>query len=154
MEVSIREGDRCFLFTSDVQGAGLPEHVAFIRSENPDMLYLDGPLTYMMGQTFSQDDLRASLKNIGGLLETTRLRTILMDHHLTRDPGWNDAIREVRASAEKNGKRLVTAAGFLGKADEMLEAHRRQLFAWNPDMPETAMERSRNFQLVKELGKK
>ena len=154
VEVSIQEGDRCFLFTSDVQGASLPEHLTFIRSENPDTLYLDGPLTYMMGQAFSQDDLRASLKNIGDLLETPRLRTILLDHHLTRDPGSNDVIRELRASAEKNGKRLVTAAGFLGKEDEMLEAHRRQLFAWNPDMPEVAMERSRNFQLVKELEKK
>ena len=153
VEVSIQEGAGCFLFTSDVQGASLPEHVAFIRSENPDTLYLDGPLTYMMGQAFSQDDLLASLKNIGGLLETTGVQTIIMDHHLTRDPGSNDAIRELRASAEKNGKRLVTAAGFLGKEDEMLEAHRRQLFAWNPDMPEAAMERTKNFQLVKELAK-
>ena len=153
VEVSIQEADKCFLYTSDVQGASRPDHVAFIRSENPDTLYLDGPLTYMIGQAFSQDDFRASLKNISDLLETTRVRTLLMDHHLIRDPGWNDTVRELRASAEKNGKRLVTAAGFLGKEDEMLEAHRRQLFAWHPDMPEVVMERNKNFQLVKELTK-
>jgi hypothetical protein len=45
----------------------------------------------------------------------------------------------------------VTAAGFLEKEDEILEAHRRQLFAWHPDMPEEAIRRSRTFQLVKEL---
>jgi predicted metallo-beta-lactamase superfamily hydrolase len=48
----------------------------------------------------------------------------------------------------------VTAAGFLGKEDEILEAHRRQLFAWHPDMPEEVIRRNSNFQLVKELAKR
>jgi predicted metallo-beta-lactamase superfamily hydrolase len=51
-------------------------------------------------------------------------------------------------------KKVVTAAGFLGKDEEILEAHRRQLYAWNPDTPEEPIQRSRNFQLVKELSNK
>jgi predicted metallo-beta-lactamase superfamily hydrolase len=153
VEVSIREGESCFLYSSDIQGASRVEHVQFILSEDPDVLYLDGPLTYMIGQGFSLDDLCASVKNICNVLARTRVRTLIIDHHLLRDPNWKEEIREVFATAGKTGKKVVTVAGFLGTADEILEARRRQLFAWHPDMPEVLMRRSRNFQLVKELTK-
>ncbi len=154
VQVSISEGDFCFLYTSDVQGASRPEHVSFIHSENPDLLYLDGPLTYMMGQAFTREDLNSSLTNIGALIEKTSVQILVMDHHVVRDPNWKEETQKLFASAEKSGKKLVTAAGFLGREDEILEAHRRQLFAWHPDMPEEQIERSKNFQLVKELVKK
>jgi predicted metallo-beta-lactamase superfamily hydrolase len=154
VEVSIREDDFCFLYTSDVQGASRSEHMTFIGAENPDMLYIDGPLTYMMGQGFTREDLHSSLANIREAVETTRVRTIVIDHHVLRDPNWKEACSELFALAEKNGKKLVTAAGFHGKEDEMLEARRRQLFARHPDMPEERIARNRNFQLVRELEKK
>jgi len=154
VEVSVREDDFCFLYTSDVQGASRPEHMTFIGAENPDMLYLDGPLTYMMGQGFTREDLHSSLANIREAVEATRVRAIVIDHHVLRDPNWKEACAELFTLAEKNGKKLVTAAGFHGKEDEMLEARRRQLFAWHPDMPEERIARNRNFQLVRELEKK
>ncbi len=153
VEVSIREGDSCFLHTSDIQGASLPQHVAFIRAENPGTLFLDGPLTYMLGQGFSAGDLRASIDNICTIIDDTRVNTIIIDHHLLRDPKWKEEIKEVFTRADEAGKKIVTAAGFLGKDDEVLEAHRRQLYAWNPDLPEEPVRRSRNFSLVKELEK-
>ncbi len=153
VEVSIREGGSCFLHTSDVQGASLPEHAAFIRAENPDLLFLDGPLTYMLGQGFSTGDLRASIDNICAIIDTTGVKTIIIDHHLLRDPKWKEEIKEVLARADKAGKKIVTAAGFRGEDEEMLEAHRRQLFAWNPDMPEEPVKRNRQFHLVRELKK-
>jgi predicted metallo-beta-lactamase superfamily hydrolase len=152
--VSISEGERCFLFTSDVQGLCRPEHLAFIHAEDPDTLYLDGPLTYMMGQAYSHQDLRASIHNVCDALTMTRMQTLIMDHHGLRDPNWKKQIAEISASAEKRGKKVITAAGFLGKEDELLEAHRQQLFARHPDMPEERIMRSRNFHLVKELEKK
>jgi predicted metallo-beta-lactamase superfamily hydrolase len=151
VETSIREGEACFVHSSDIQGASLLQHVAFIRAEDPDTLYLDGPLTYMLGQGFSFDDLRDSNENICDVLETTGVQTLIVDHHLLRDPNWKEEAGEVFGRAEKIGKKVVTAAGFLGKEDELLEARRRQLFAWHPDMPEEPIRRSRNFQLVKEL---
>jgi predicted metallo-beta-lactamase superfamily hydrolase len=153
VEVSIREGESCFLHTSDIQGASLPQHVEFIRAENPDTLYLDGPLSYLMGQGFSQGDLRASIKNICDIIETTRVQTVIIDHHLLRDPKWKEDIKEVLARAKQTGKNVVTSAGFLGKDEEILEAHRRQLFAWNPDMPEEPIRRNRHFKLARELEK-
>jgi predicted metallo-beta-lactamase superfamily hydrolase len=46
VEVSIREGESCFLHTSDIQGASLPQQAAFIRAESPDTLYLDWPRSF------------------------------------------------------------------------------------------------------------
>src|SRR5512143_928697 len=74
VEVSVQEGESRFLHTSDIQGASLPQHMQFILSENPNVLYLDGPLTYRIGRGFSLDDLRASISNICTVIETTRLR--------------------------------------------------------------------------------
>ena len=153
VEVSIRQGNECFLHSSDIQGACLPEHVEFMRAENPDTLYLDGPLTYLTSAEFSAEVLQASIRNICAVIETTRVRTLILDHHLLRDQNWKKQIEPVFASAEKIGKKIVTAAGFLGQEDEILEAHRRQLFAFNPDMPEEPIQRSANFHLVKELRK-
>jgi len=153
VEVSIREGGSCFVHTSDVQGAVRPEQAEFIRTEGPDTLYLDGPLTYLTGKEFSLEDLRTSVRNILGILETTEVKTLILDHHLLRDPNWKKEIREIFSGAEKAGARVVTAAGFLGQEDAILEAHRRQLFAFNPDMPEEPIQRSANFHLKKELRK-
>ncbi len=153
VEVSITEGESCFLHTSDIQGACRSEHVPFILSENPDTLYMDGPLTYLTGQGFSLDDLHASVENIRLLLTRTRVKTMIIDHHLLRDAKWKEEIRDVFLTAERSGRRVVTAAGLLGREEEILEAHRRQIFAWDPDMPEEPIERNPNFQLVKELKK-
>lgn len=151
VETSIREGGSCFVHASDIQGATLPEHVAFIRAEGPDTLYLDGPLTYMLGKELSREDLKTSIRNICEILSSEQTKTLIIDHHLLRDPHWRTQVEEVFSCAAKFGKKIVTAAGFLGQEDEILEAHRRQLFAWHPEMPEEPMKRSKNFHLVKEL---
>lgn len=153
VEVSIRQGDECFLHSSDIQGACLPEHMEFIRSEDPSTLYLDGPLTYMLGREFTEENLRTAIRNTCELLEKTRVQTIILDHHLLRDQHWKAAMAEVFDKAKKTNKQVVTAAGFLDREDEILEAHRQQLFAFNPDMPEEPIKRSKNFHLVKDLGK-
>ena len=154
VEVSVSVAGECFVYTSDIQGACLPEQASFIHSQNPEILYLDGPLTYMMGQAFGVDDLRASIRNICDVIERTRVRTVILDHHLLRDPDWKKAVEAVFSSAEKGDKKVVTAAGYLGREDELLEAHRRLLFAWHPDMPEERIARSSGFPLVKKLEKK
>ena len=70
VEASVREGSSCFLYSSDIVGACRNEHMQFILSEEPDTLYLDGPLTYMLGHGFSLDDLRMSIEP--GLVDRAR----------------------------------------------------------------------------------
>ncbi|MGE5172311.1 MAG: MBL fold metallo-hydrolase [Betaproteobacteria bacterium] len=153
VQASVKTLEHSFLYTSDIQGAVRPEHRSFIHAEDPDSLYLDGPLTYMMGREFSPEDLRTSINAISEVLETGKTRTLIIDHHLLRDQNWKAEIAEVFARAGEAGKKVVTMAGFLGQEDEPLEARRRQLFAWHPGMPEEPIARSGNFHLVKELEK-
>ena len=154
VQTSIQDDDARFLYTSDIQGACLPEQAGFILAGDPDVLYLDGPLTYLMGQGFTPDDLRASTNNIGKVLEATRVKTIIMDHHGLRDGNWKAERRELAARAAELGKKIVTAAEFLGKENELLEAQRKELFIRYAGMPGEKIMRSRNFQLCKELAKK
>ena len=153
VKVSVREGGQCFLYTSDIQGACRPEHMRFILAEKPDTIYMDGPLTYMIGQGFSLSELRASIQNIRQIIETGNMRTLILDHHLLRDPNWRDEVREIFVSAAEKGVKVVTAAGFLGLEDELLEAGRGRLFERFPDMPKEPLLRSKQFHLVRELQK-
>ena len=153
IEASVREGNACFLYSSDIVGACRDEHMQFILSEEPDTLYLDGPFTYMLGQGFSLDDLRTSISNISRLLEMPKLKTLIIDHHLLRDGNWKDEVREVYAKAEGTGKKVVTMAGFLGSNDALLEARRGLLYEQSPDLASEPFMRSSSFHLVKELNK-
>lgn len=153
VEASVREGASCFLYSSDIVGACRDEHMQFMLSEEPDTLYLDGPLTSLLGQGFSLEELRTSISNINKLLEMPKLKTLIIDHHLLRDKNWKDEIRAVYAKAEAIGKKVVTMAGFAGTHDVLLEARRGQLFEQNPDLTKEPLMRSSSFHLVKELNK-
>src|SRR5574341_913595 len=128
-----------------------PEHLEFILSEGPGTVYLDGPPTYLMGQGFGPDDLRASLRNIGEVLGSARVHTLIIDHHLLRDAEWRNEIREVVQRAMAEGKKIVTAAEYLGVKEELLEANRKRLFEQYPHLPAEPLQRNTNFQLSKEL---
>jgi len=151
VETSIRDESGSFLYSSDVEGACLPEHLEFIRAEQPEVLYLDGPLVYLPGAEYTRDDLRASIRNIRSVLETTAVKTVIIDHHLLREDNWAKEIKEVFSTAQNLGKRVMTSAEFLEQETTLLEAHRRQLYAQHPNMPQEQIKRSSDFQLVKKL---
>ncbi len=153
VEASVREGPSCFLYSSDVVGACRDEHLRFILLEEPDTLYLDGPLTSLLGRGFSPGELRRSICNINTLLEMPKLQTLIIDHHLLRDERGKDELREVYARAEVLGKNVVTMAGFLGEEEVLLEARRDRLFEQHPDLIQEPLMRSNSFHLVKKLGK-
>ena len=60
------------------------------------------------------------------------MRTILVDHHALRDRNWNAWTSPLRSVAEEHDVRIVTAAEFLGKAVDQLEANRDVLYGMGP----------------------
>lgn len=128
VEVSIREGKECFVFTSDVEGPNTEEQTEFIIKENPDVVYLDGPLSYMLGYRYSYESMALALGNILRILNETDVETLIIDHHFLRDLKWKERIAKVF----KTGKKVLTAAEFLGVGNELLEARRRELFKEHP----------------------
>lgn len=127
-EVSIKEEDFCFVFTSDVEGPSIEDQAKFILDENPNLLYLDGPMTYMLGYRYSKASLEQSIKNIARIFEKTKIETLILDHHFLRDIKWNKRIDGVFEAAEKNNVKVVTAAEYLGLENEILEARRKELY--------------------------
>lgn len=121
-EVLIDDGETKFLFTSDVLGPCTDDQTKFILGEKPDILFTDGP----MG--FTAKEAVANLKKI---ISECNIETIVIDHHLLRDLHWKKKIAEVFKAAEGKTK-VVSAAGFLGREEDLLEARRKKLYEEKP----------------------
>jgi predicted metallo-beta-lactamase superfamily hydrolase len=128
-EVSIKSGNEKFLHSSDVEGPSLQDQIDFILKEKPNVLFVDGPMTYMLGYRYSFKSLEISNSNLVKAIKETGLHTLVLDHHFLRDLNYKIRIKQVYAEAEKRGVKVVTAAEFSGRKIEMLEALRKELYA-------------------------
>lgn len=128
VEVRIREKEESFVFTSDVEGPNTKEQTEFIIKEKPGIVYLDGPLSYMLGYRYSQESLNSAIENMLRILNETDVEKLVIDHHLLRDLKWKERIAPVFGT----GKKVLTAAEFLGLPNEVLEARRKELFKEHP----------------------
>ncbi len=128
-EVSIKSNNEKFLHTSDVEGPSLQDQIDFILKEKPNVLFVDGPMTYMLGYRYSYKSLEISNNNLVKAIRETSLNTLVLDHHFLRDLNYKLRIKPVCEAAEKRGVRVVTAAEFCGRKIEILEALRKELYA-------------------------
>ena len=128
-EVSIKSNNEKFLHTSDVEGPSLEDQIDFILKEKPNVLFVDGPMTYMLGYRYSYKSLEMSNNNLVKAIKVTNLHTLVLDHHFLRDLNYKARIKPVYEAAEKREVKVVTAAEFCGRKIEMLEALRRELYA-------------------------
>jgi predicted metallo-beta-lactamase superfamily hydrolase len=129
-EVCIKEGRKKFLYTSDVQGPCLDEQTRFILEESPDVIFCDGPMTYLLGFRYSKKALEDSLHNIRQVIEETKVKKFVLDHHLLRDINWNERISDVYKTAKKNKVKIMTIAEYAERKIDMLEARRRELYGF------------------------
>jgi len=127
IEVCVECGGEKFIFTSDVARPSLDDQVEFVLSEAPELVFLDGPMTYMLGFRYSARSLQASVENMIKMLEAG-VHTLVVDHHFLRDLRYEERIGPVYDVARELGARVLTAAEFAGKPIEMLEAHRKELY--------------------------
>lgn len=128
LEVSISFAGEKMVYTSDVEGPSVEEQAAFILQENPDLLILDGPMTYMLGYRYSGESLVRSIENIKTIIRETRVRDIILDHHFLRDMNHKKHLGEVYEYASENGVRVRNAAEYIGRDADMLEARRKELY--------------------------
>ena len=128
MEVAISDRDKVFVFTSDVEGAGIDAQADFIIESQPDVVYIDGPMTYMLGYRYSYASLKASIDHLIQIIEKTSLKTMILDHHLLRDLKWKKHIVPVFDAGAEHNVRVLTAAEYCGMENSMLEARRKELY--------------------------
>jgi len=128
IETSISCGDEKVVHTSDVEGPSIADQAAFIIQENPDLLILDGPMTYMLGYRYSQESLRSAISNINSIIRNTSVRSIIADHHLLRDLKYRERLAGVYEYALENERTVLNAAEYAGRETDMLEARRKELY--------------------------
>lgn len=129
VEVSISCGGEKVVFTSDVEGPSVDDQVEFIIQENPDLLILDGPMTYMLGFRYSRKSLALAIENMNRIIKETSVKSILVEHHFMRDLKYKERIARVYESAAEKTVKVITAAEYLGREVELLEARRKELYA-------------------------
>ncbi len=126
-EVLIDDGYK-FIYTSDVVGPALKDQTDFIINNKPNLLILDGPLSYMLGYRYSYDALESSVKNLIKIISSCPLDALIIEHHFLRDLKWKERISDVFKIAEKKNIKIQTAADFIGMPVELFEANRRDLY--------------------------
>ena len=121
---TIDDGKQKILHASDVQGPVTKNAKEYILNQKPDLLIMDGPPTIFLGWKFSKQNLQDASDNLVEIIETLDCNVIL-DHHLLRDLKY----KEVFSGPYKIGKEKVkTFAEYLGKKNNTLEAHRKELW--------------------------
>ncbi len=127
LEVLVDDGKEVFVYTSDVEGATRDEQIEFVIESDPDVVFMDGPMTYLP-HIFGGKLLERSLENVSKLMERTGVREIVLDHHLTRDVRWRERIDRIFEKGEEHGVKVRSAAEFGGIKEDLLEARRKELY--------------------------
>ena len=113
------------IHSSDVNGPIIEDYAEWMIRENPDILILDGPMTYMFGYLLNRINLNRAIRNAVRIVEESDARLIIYDHHLVREAKFRERTKEVWEAAKKSGKKLITAAEFLGLTPKILECSKR-----------------------------
>jgi predicted metallo-beta-lactamase superfamily hydrolase len=111
----IEYDDYKLIHTSDLNGPIIEDYAKMIIKENPDVLILDGPMTYMYGYLLNKTNLNRAIENATRIVEEIDAKVIIYDHHLPREIKFRDRTRKVWDTAKKYNKNLITAVEFLGE---------------------------------------
>ena len=121
---TIDDGEKRVLHASDVQGPVTKSSKDYIISQSPDLLIMDGPPTMFLGWKFSMNSLQDAADNLIEIKEKLDC-DIILDHHLLRDLNYKKTFPQ---PYKVGGKKIKTFAEYLGKENNVLEAHRKELW--------------------------
>lgn len=116
----VEHGGEKLIHSSDMNGPIIEDHAEWLIKENPDILILDGPMTYMFGYLLNRTNLNRAINNVVRIIRETDTRLIIYDHHLPREAKFRERTQEVWKAAKEFNKNLMTAAEFLGKTPKVL----------------------------------
>ncbi len=128
--LTVRTPKCVFIHASDVQGPIADSTLQMLLDAGPDAVIIGGAPTYLAGFKIDEASLKAALNNLTKLVSKTPVTVV--DHHLLRSPDYKEYLKPACAAAEKKGHRLITAAEFVGRETQLLEARRKELHAQQP----------------------
>jgi predicted metallo-beta-lactamase superfamily hydrolase len=148
--VTIEVADEKVVFTSDVQGPICTPTLNKILVENPQLVLVGGPPTYLAGFRVKDEHIETGIQNLKCLVES--VPTTILEHHTLRDEKWRSLSQPIFDAATEAGHKVLTAAEFLGTKNNFLEFRRRQLFEMEP--PSSDFEKWLRLPLQKRKLKK
>ncbi len=128
--VTIEFADEKVVFASDIQGPMYTPTLDRILAENPQLVIVGGPPTYLAGFRVKDENIETGMQNLRNLVENVPLT--ILEHHLFRDKNWKSLSQPIFDAANEVGHKVLTAAEFAGTKNNFLEFHRRQLFETEP----------------------
>ncbi len=131
---TIKHEDETILFASDVQGPINKEALQIILSEKPNLTIIGGPPTYLQEYKTKRDSVTSAIKHLSKIALESQI--VILDHHLLRDAEWRKYIKLPLENARRKGNKLVTAAEFENKQNQLLEAYRDKLYEDEPPSEE------------------
>ncbi len=103
------------IHSSDLNGPIIEDYAEWIINENPDILILDGPPTYLIGYMLNLINFKRALENAKRIVKGIDAELIIYDHHLPREPKFRERTKEVWELAKKLGKKVLTGAEYFGR---------------------------------------
>ncbi len=132
--ITIECNDEKVLFASDVQGPMYNPTLDMILAEKPQLVIMGGPPTYLAGFRVKEEHVKQGMQNLESLVK--KVPTTILEHHTLRDGKWRDLSQPLFDAASEIGHKVVTAAEFAGKENNLLEFRRSELFENEPPSPE------------------
>lgn len=117
----IEYGKEKLIHSSDLDGPIIEDYADWIIRENPNVLIIDGPITYMLGYLTSKITLNRTIANALRILKESDVKLVIYDHHLLREPKFKERTREVWETGKQLNKKVLTAAEYVGKTPKVLE---------------------------------
>jgi len=131
----------------DVQGPMYRESLEYILSQDPDLLLIGGPPTYISFK-LEEKDLRNARENLKALAK--KVPILVIDHHLLRSTEYLDFLEPIAKVADERGHEVMTASELIGIEPNLLEANRKELHEEEP-VGEDWYERLEKGEVEKEM---
>ncbi len=127
---TIEYGEERVLFASDVQGPMHDPTLEMIISEDPWLVIIGGPPTYLSGFRVAEEHIQQGMHNLESLVK--KVPVTILEHHFLRDEEWRKQFQQIFDVGSNTGHKVFTAAEYIGEKNNLLESCRRQLYEDEP----------------------
>lgn len=128
------ENEKSIIYFSD---NCLFDSLQYAIEKNPDFAILDGFPTYQVGKIYEENQFLKFKENLKKFIEKTKVKEIILDHHLVRDLNYQQKILDLIEFSISHGVKIFTCAEYLGLRNLLLEALRKFIYSgWRTNLNE------------------
>jgi predicted metallo-beta-lactamase superfamily hydrolase len=110
------------------------ETLKLIVDLSPRLAMVGGPPVYLSGFSVNESNVKRGLDHLATIVE--KIPTTIIDHHLLRTENWREHALAVFEAAERACHKVMTAAEYLGRQNDLLECRRDKLYKAEPPSEE------------------